>query len=165
MTNYSRTLVSGQEMKTPKCYWFCVTQKPGLIAHVSWKSWFTRPFPASSQSVNWELCWLARVVVCAFLPAARPMKGAIGQSRPRYLFTSKTWKTGERGVVLCEHEICSHISRLTVTWHPEHCVIRCHISKDSNNGNTKNTYFFSFRCAAVICNSNNIILAPLLFYI
>ena len=119
---------------------------------------YSRPFPASSESVNWELCLLAQAVVWAFLPAARPTEGAVVQSHPRYLFTSKIWRTGEGGVVLCEHEICSRVCRLTVTWHPEHCAIRCHISKDSNNGNSKNT-FFPLQMY-IFSNGDNIIVQP-----
>lgn len=81
---------------------------------------------------------------------------AIVQSHLRYLFTSETWKISERGVMLWEHEICSHVCRLACYLA---CGTLCDVSHFQRQGqwNTKNIYFFSIRCASLISDSNDII--------
>lgn len=129
LTNYLKTLVSGQEKKPPKCPWFC----PGRC---HWKHQFTRDLFLLHPSHSTEnfACW-PRSELSFQLPA-----NAV-QPHPRDLFTRKTWKIVGRGTVLCQDEICRHICGLTVILHWEHCVIRCHVSKDSN---TYREYFFFF---------------------
>lgn len=56
LTSYSKPLVPRQGVKAPKCCWFCVTQSRAHCRCQVKILIYWRSSPASSESLQWELC-------------------------------------------------------------------------------------------------------------